>query len=542
MWIQNSENLLMELNLNTHSETSWRALQYFNLYRFLIAMLFVTLIWVGQLPEPLGSYNQILFSVSSHVYLFLTIVIALFINLQTPRYNLQIATHVMLDILFISLMMYASSGLGSGFGMLLVIAVVGGSILRAGTIAILFAAIAALIVLGQEVYIHFSRDLSSPNYTHAGFLGITFFMMAFLGQILAAKVQESEALAKQRAIDLENLGVLNEYIVQRMQSGLIVLDDDYHIRLFNEAAKQLLGLEESHNVVLKYRAPELFAHLNDWDQKNGQRMVIFRPVKGDVEIQASFTRLNPESKFGILIFLEDVAEIRQQAQNLKVASLGRLSASIAHEVRNPLGAISHASQLLSESTALEKEDIHLINIIVSHANRVNRIIENMMRLSRREAAYPENINLSEWIQDFVSEFITQKQLQKADINIKGPSKNIDVRIDVSQLYQVVWNLSENALRYSQKQPLIEYHWGTRAGTGKPYLDVIDRGPGMTEEVASQVFEPFFTTDEGGSGLGLYISRELCEANQASLILDKNSPKGCRFRIYFAHIEKQQQNF
>ena len=542
MWIQNSENLLMELNLNTHSETSWRALQYFNLYRFLIAMLFVTLIWVGQLPEPLGSYNQILFSVSSHVYLFLTIVIALFINLQTPRYNLQIATHVMLDILFISLMMYASSGLGSGFGMLLVIAVVGGSILRAGTIAILFAAIAALIVLGQEVYIHFSRDLSSPNYTHAGFLGITFFMMAFLGQILAAKVQESEALAKQHAIDLENLGVLNEYIVQRMQSGLIVLDDDYHIRLFNEAAKQLLGLEESHNVVLKYRAPELFAHLNDWDQKNGQRMVIFRPVKGDVEIQASFTRLNPESKFGILIFLEDVAEIRQQAQNLKVASLGRLSASIAHEVRNPLGAISHASQLLSESIALEKEDLHLINIIVSHANRVNRIIENMMRLSRREAAYPENINLSEWIQDFVSEFITQKQLQKADINIKGPSKNIDVRIDVSQLYQVVWNLSENALRYSQKQPLIEYHWGIRAGTGKPYLDVIDRGPGMTEEVASQVFEPFFTTDEGGSGLGLYISRELCEANQASLILDKNSPKGCRFRIYFAHIEKQQQNF
>lgn len=531
----------MELNLNTRSETSWRALQYFNLYRFLIAMLFVTLIWVGQLPEPLGSYNQLLFSVSSHVYLFLTIVIAFFINLQTPRYNLQIATHVMLDILVISLMMYASNGLNSGFGMLLVIAVVGGSILRAGKIAILFAAIAALIVLGQEVYIHISRDLLSPNYTHAGFLGITFFMMAFLGQVLAAKVQKSEALAEQRAIDLENMGVLNEYIVQRMQSGLIVLDDEYRIRLFNEAAKQLLGLEESHNIVLKYRSPELFAYLNDWDQKDGQRTVIFRPIKGDVDIQASFTRLNPESKFGILIFLEDVAEIRQQAQNLKVASLGRLSASIAHEVRNPLGAISHASQLLSESTVLEKEDLHLIDIIVSHANRVNRIIENMMRLSRREAAFPENINLNEWIQDFVSEFITQKQLQESDIKIRGSSENIDVRIDVSQLYQVVWNLSENALRYSQKQPLIEYHLGIRAGTGKPYLDVIDHGPGMTEEVASQVFEPFFTTDEGGSGLGLYISRELCEANQASLVLDENSPKGCRFRIHFAHIEKQQQN-
>ena len=140
-------------------------------------------------------------------------------------------------------------------------------------------------MLGQEVYIHISRDLSSPNYTHAGFLGITFFMMAFLGQVLAAKVQKSEALAEQRAIDLENMGVLNEYIVQRMKSGLIVLDDEYRIRLFNEAAKQLLGLEESHNIVLKYRSPELFGYLNDWDQNDGQRIVIFRPVKGDIDIQ-----------------------------------------------------------------------------------------------------------------------------------------------------------------------------------------------------------------------------------------------------------------
>lgn len=530
----------MDLKLNTHSETSWRALQYFNLYRFLIAFLFITLIWVGQLPDPLGSYDQLLFSVTCHLYLFLTIIIAFFIKLQVPRYNLQIGVHVILDISAISMMMYASNGLGSGFGMLLVVAVIGGSILRAGRIAILFAAVATLIVLAQEVYVQFYRFSPLPNYTHAGFLGITFFMTAFLGQVLAAKVQKSEALAEQRAIDLENLGLLNEYIVQRMQSGLVVLDENCQIRLLNEAARHLLGLDEQHHYqMLRESAPELFEHLNDWQQKGAQRTVIFRPAKGDVDVQASFTRLNPESEFGVLIFLEDIAQMRQHAQSLKLVSLGRLSASIAHEVRNPLGAISHASQLLSESEFLGKEDGRLINIITDHARRVNRIIENMMLISSREAAVPENINIGEWITDFIAEFSNQKQLKKNDIHIGTNFYTVAVRMDISHLYQVIWNLSENAMRYSQRRPLIEYRWGVREGTGKPYLDVIDHGPGMPEDVASQLFEPFFTTDVNGSGLGLYISRELCEANQASLVLDKNTSKGCCFRIHFAHSEKQQ---
>lgn len=532
----------MDLKPNTHSKTLWKALQYFNIYRFLIASLFITLIWVSHLPESLGSYNQLLFSGSTHLYLFCTIIIAFFIKLQRPQYNLQVAMHVVLDIIAISLMMFASNGVSSGLGVLLVIAVLGGNILRVGRIAILFAAVAALIVLGQEVYLQFFRFSSLPNYTHAGFLGVSFFMTAFLGQVLAANVQKSEALAAQRAIDLENLGLLNEHIVQRMQSGLVVLDDQYQIRLLNESAKHLLGFDDKHQYKrLVDGAPELYKYLNNWDTNNGQRTVIIRPAKGDVDVQVTFTRLNPESKFGALIFLEDVAQMRQDAQNLKVASLGRLSASIAHEVRNPLGAISHASQLLSESESLGKGDERLLNIIVNHANRVNRIIENMLRISRREAAVPENINISEWMQGFISEFISQKQLQEEDIRTRKSPETVIVRMDVSQLHQVLWNLSENALRYSQRRPLIEYQWGIRESTGKPYLDVIDHGSGMSEDAASQLFEPFFTTDVDGSGLGLYISRELCEANQASLMLEQNTSRGCCFRIHFVHTIEKYQN-
>ena len=526
------------MDLNSHSKTVWRALQYFNLYRFLIALLFVTLIWAERLPDPLGSGNIFLFSVSSYFYLFLAIVIAFFITLQTPRYNLQVTVHVILDIIVIGLMMYASNGVTSGFGMLLVIAVLGGSILRVGRIAILFAAVAVLIVLGQEVYLQLFRYPALPSYTHAGFLGIAFFMTAFLGQVLASRVQESVALAERRAVDLEDLGRLNKYIVQRMQSGLVVLDDQYQIRLLNEAARHLLGLnDKQEHLKLEQSAPELFKCITDRDHKEDQRTVIFRTAKGEIDVQASFKRLNPESEFGVLIFLEDIALMRKRAQDLKIASLGRLSASIAHEVRNPLGAISHASQLLSESASLGKDDGRLINIIVEHTNRVNRIVENLMRISRREAAIPENIDMSVWMKDFISEFIAQKQLQDTDIYIRTPAEAVIVRMDVSQLHQVVWNLSENALRYSQGCPLIEYQWGIREGSGKPYLDIVDHGPGIAEPATAQLFEPFFTTYVEGSGLGLYISRELCEANQASLVLDKNSVQGCRFRIYFAHIEK-----
>ncbi len=447
---------------------------------------------------------------------------------------MQIATHVMLDIIAIGLMMYASNGVSSGLGALLVIAILGGSILHVGRIAVFFAALAVLIVLGQETYLQFFKYPASPNYTNAGFLGITFFVTTFFGQILATKAQKSEVLAAQRAIDLENLGLLNEHIVQRIESGVLVLEEQYRICLLNEAARRLLGLHDKQHQELKNSVPELFRHITYWAQKGGRRTIIFRPTQGSVDIQASFTRLNPASEFGILVFLEDVAQIRQHAQNLKAASLGRLSASIAHEVRNPLGAISHASQLLSESESLGKEDERLANIIVHHTKRVNRIIENMMRISRREAAMPENINLGEWMQGFIAEFISQKQMQEADIHIKKSLNTVIVRMDVSQLHQVLWNLSENALRHSVEQPTIEYQWGLRKSTGNPYLDIIDRCSGVPEAIAAQLFEPFFTTDVKGSGLGLYISRELCEANQASLVLVKNNTEGCCFRIQFAH--------
>ncbi len=515
------------------SATLWRALQYFNLYRFLIALLFVMLNWMGWLPYLLEGYQPLLFSVMVHIYLILSLVIAFFIRSQIFPYRLQVTVDVLIDIVVISLMMYASSGVSSGFGVLLVISVLGGSILCAGRIAILFAASATLMVLAQEVYADFYEHVAPPNYTHAGFLGLTFFATAFLGRFLATRVRESAVLLERRAADIENLSLLNEYIVQRLQAGLVVLDDSYRIVLLNEAARSLLGISGDYRGRhLEESSPQLFEYLSNWTQKKGVSIVMLPAVSGNAGMRASFTSLYPETGFGVMIMLEDVAQVRQQAQNLKVASLGRLAASIAHEVRNPLGAIGHAGQILSESKVLVDGDRRLVDIIVGHTKRVNGIIENMMHISRRKAAISENIKLDQWMHHFIAEFIAQKNLEEADIRVR-PSAKVSVHMDASQLHEVVSNLSENALEYSRGQPLLDYQWGIDKTLGKPYLEVIDHGEGIAPDIVPQLFEPFFTTSANGSGLGLYIARELCEANQASLALNKNTPEGCFFRIHFA---------
>lgn len=522
------------------TETNWQALQYFNLYRILISLLFVGLIWIGQLPEPLGLYDEKLFSIVAHSYLVVAVIISFSVSAKVPGYMIQVTSHVLVDITAISLMMYASNGLSSGFGMLMVIAVAGGSLLCARRIAILFAAIATLVVLGHEVYIQLFRYFPLPNYTHAGFLGVTFFAVAILGHSLAARVEESKALVKQHAVDLESMAKLNEFIVQRMQAGILVLDEHFRIRLANESARILLGLPHNAlNKVITEISPELDQKLRSWLHYNGKRIDIISLTDSHVDIQVSFTQLKPDTKFGILIFLEDVALLRQRAQHMKLASLGRLAASIAHEVRNPLGAITHAGQLLSETGNQDKENHRLKQIILEQSRRVNTIIENVQHISRREPATPELIILKQWIEDFIHEFSNSKKLSNGSIRLSIDPDDIMVRMDPTQLYQVLWNLSENAVNYSTQAIKLELNCGIRRESKRAYIDVIDHGPGIPADAEDHLFEPFFTTNANGTGLGLYIARELCEANQVSLILYSNSDKGCSFRITFPHSDRQQ---
>jgi two-component system sensor histidine kinase PilS (NtrC family) len=530
-----------EKNTNVSSKTPWDALTYFNFYRFLISFLFVSLYWIGQLPEPLGELDRKTFGIAAHIFLLVSICAQLLVRLKLPAYNLHVAGNVFFDIVIITVLMYASAGLNSGFGMLLVISVTGGSLLSTRQMGVLYASFGTLIVLSHEGYMQLQQLGVTPNYTHAGFLGITFFITSIISWRLASRVEQSEALAAERGQDLQNLARLNENIVQRLQSGIIVLNEELNVRLLNESAKRFINISEDiYNKKITDYFPELGIHLDKWMRENYKQPVTIKIDVTGIEVLLSFSLLGSGKKFNILIFLEEVSPLRQRAQQMKLASLGRMAASIAHEIRNPLGAISHAGQLLSEESSLGNEERKLTGIIAEHSKRVNSIIENVMQISRREPAVPAEIELTTWLKDFLNEFNSSHDLGNDTIKLNVQKNKIMARMDPDQLNQVLWNLCENGLRYSKGIPMLELNCVIKEDSKRPYIDVVDRGDGISADVETHLFEPFVKTNSTGAGLGLYIAKELCEANQAILNLHSNNKNGCTFRIVFSHPEKYQR--
>jgi len=360
-----------------------------------------------------------------------------------------------------------------------------------------------------------------------------------LSHVLSLRLRESEALAEQRGIDLANMAQLNEHVIKRLQHGLIVVDHEAQLRLMNESAWQMLGLpiiDQLQHINLGSVSEALNQQLSSWSSGQITRPEIIRSTGEAPNILPHFTRLGSKDESGTLIFLEDSTRTSQQAQQMKLASLGRLTASIAHEIRNPLGAISHAEQLLAESPELPDQDRRLTEIIHNNSARVNAIIENVLQLSRRGNAAPEPILLIDWLQGFIAEFRLGHNIHIDELSINVEPADITIYMDSTQLHQVLWNLCQNGLRYSHDypdSPKLELHGGFCSDNTRPFLEIIDHGSGIDPVTAETIFEPFFTTEANGSGLGLYISRELCESNFASLNYIPVPSGGSCFRIDFA---------
>jgi len=518
---------------------SWQPLFYLNIYRTALSSFFLIMVLFDIGPKILGEHNPLLFLIVSLLYVIASIVASFTIRWRQPSFSIQIYVHVIIDIIAITLLMHASGGLQSGIAILLIVAIAGGSLLIAKKSAILLSAMATLFLLLEQSYTVLYNSPLKTSFTQAGFIGAILFLTAATSQLLARRIRESEALAAQRGVDLANMEQLTEYIIQRMQTGIVVVDQDKRLRLINESAWQLLGKPKSpHQQALNTLSPELNKQLASWLHSPQGKSQLFNATIATTMIMPRFAKLGADSASGTLIFLEDTSAMAQQAQNLKLASLGRLTASIAHEIRNPLGAISHAGQLLAESTQLDQNERRLIEIISTHSKRMNTIIENVLQISRRKQAKPEKLLLNIWSASFIEEFRLTQKLLSPEILITHKASNIAVFFDPTQLHQVLWNLCQNALQYTQTRAdgiKLEIEMGYIDEMFIPYLKVIDFGSGVEEKNREKIFEPFFTTRLNGTGLGLYIAKELCESNQAHLNYINEKTHG--FRITFSDTRR-----
>ena len=514
-----------------------RPLQLFAMYRVMLAGLFAFLFFSKIGPSLLGKYNSGLFSLIVISYFGFTIAsgVILFRHL-TSLVQKHVYFMVFVDILALTFLMHASGGVESGIGILIIASIAAGSLIAPGLLAIFTAAIASLAILAEQAYAEIIEAFNTTAYTHAGMLGVSYFAIAIVATVLSLQLRKSELLASQSKLDLANMEQLNEYVIQHMHTGIVVVDAEGSIRMMNDSAWNLLGMPAAKsNIPLEQASTELANKLTYWESDHNFENLPFRPTAGGRELQAGISALGNDRDGGAVIFLEDAAKVNQRAQQMKLASLGRLTASIAHEVRNPLGAISHAEQLLRESKHLPADDVRLIDIISTNSKRVNEIIENIMQLSRRNLSQPVEFELKPWLQRFIAEFIQSYELNEKNIKLQITPVSTLTYADTTQFRQIMINLCENALYHSKRQKCdfrLQINGGISPESGSPFTEIIDNGPGIPPETVKQIFEPFFTTENAGTGLGLYIASELSETNRLRLEYIPIPAGGSCFKLTF----------
>lgn len=492
-------------------------------YRSLLSVVLLIMLISPNTRQLVGGLNPSLYIGVAVAYLATSVVLMGSLS-ATWHQNYQFLFLVFLvDIAAITLLADASGGMVSGLPILLVITVAASAVLISNrTLATLVAALSVLAILLDTVRLILVHQLSINALFPAGLLGLLLFGVSLMVQAIASRLGRAEELARTRASDLYNLQRLNEQIVQHMQTGILLVSGDGRVRVMNKAATALLAPERPLTVEqgrqLAEYSDELAYQYEHWLDTGLHKAQPFTVQAGAPPVIANFRQLQPGSEGESLVFVEDYTPVTQYAQALKLTSLGRLTASIAHEIRNPLGAISHAAQLLQESPELPAPDRRMAEIIQEHSARVNQIVESVMQISRREPPKPEYLMLSEWLAKFVGDYLDTLN-RPADITVDCSYRDLLVEFDPENLRRVLGNLLDNALRHSKlgtgrEQARIEVVLDFQ--TSQCLIDVIDDGPGVPPADQGKLFEPFFTTVESGSGMGLYLCKELCEINNASL--------------------------
>jgi two-component system sensor histidine kinase PilS (NtrC family) len=462
----------------------------------------------------LGLHSLEIFRYVAAAYLLCSVVLQGVLRDLRDKFELQLSVQAGLDLLAITLLMWASGGMRSGLGVMLLISLTAASIVAPRRLAFLYAALGTIALLLEQSYWVLQLDAPTASFLQPALLAIAFFATAGVTSWLAARVAANERLARLRGRQLATQTRVNQLVIEDMQDGVLVLDRAGRVVQHNPQAQQLLGGGKLIGAALSSLVLAKASTGGTEDVQAGGRDLRLRPLDSHVGEELS------------VMLVEDTTRAREQAQQLKLAALGRLTANIAHEIRNPLAAISHAAELLREEKRSEDRE-RLTRIIHDNSRRLDRLVSDVLQINRRDRVSAAPLRLQPWLRGFIGEFVANEALPAERFELEARRESW-IEFDREHLHQVMWNLLKNATRYARAEPK-SVRVVLDGYADRVELSVIDNGPGVPAPIQGQLFEPFFTTDSKGTGLGLYLARELCAANGATLDYVNDVP-GAHFRI------------
>lgn len=521
----------MTSTLAVSAPDDWRTLRLLALYRLLLITLLV-LVHEGGLG---GYFFQMshprLFRYGCDAYAMVALLALLPLLQRRPSLKLQAVMQFTFDTFAIAVLVYANGGVANGLGILLITPILSCATLLTPRMAAVLPAGATLALFAEEILRQSTIGFLASEFTTTGLLGLMFFATAAASNTLAQRARRGEALAQKTGSELASMARLNERIIESMPDGVLVVDAQRQIRASNAAALRLL--EQEPPLVgrsLVQVLPALDQALSAWLAGSARDDLVRTASR---ELIPHFSHLAWGGQSPMLILLEDAVAVRAQAQQMKLAALGRLSAAIAHEIRNPLAAINHAGQLLAESTEIRGENQRLLAMIQRHGERINKIIRDVLDLSRRDAASPSLLPLKSWLVRTIGSYQEGHAQRPRPIELLEINQDLQVRFDPNHLQQVLFNLLDNSFEHGNGRSIVVMiSAGRDEASGLSWLQLQDNGPGIPAKLLDRIFEPFFTTAVEGTGLGLYLSRELCDYNQARLTHVPNLEGAC-FRILFS---------
>ncbi|MEP7329609.1 MAG: ATP-binding protein [Betaproteobacteria bacterium] len=484
-------------------------------------------------PKSIGVLNPNAFVTGTGLYFLFGLMTFWWVQQDRLPLSLPAMLFALLggDLFFLSLVIYSGGSFGAPLPILLFPQLAAaGWILRTQT-AFLHAAFASIALLGLDAWRTLEGMIGIPQMFQTGIIGFGYFATVGIAVALGRYTKQSEELAAQRGIDVANLEQVNRLIIQDMQDGVLVVDLNGVVRGHNAQVTRLLG--GFGRMRGGMRLAEFSTTLHDyWRRWQEDLTEVLPPFKVEATqrlLRVRLVRIGTGLNGGTLIYLEDLGRAQSEAQQMKLAAMGRLTASIAHEVRNPLSAINQASQLLEEDGAVAPEGARLLSMIRNNAKRIDRIVGEVLQLNRRDRQQPEVVAFGEFIRALNDEIQEAEHMPPGGVAIQIP-EDLLIIFDRGHLNQIMWNLVRNAWQHCQKREG-SIRIAARAGyMGDAVIfELNDDGPGIPAELRPQIFEPFFTTRPGGTGLGLYIARELADANGAALELLPKGP-GAHFRM------------